>query len=103
MVNILNIFKSNIHTTMIISVNIAIIMYLIMLSYSIKKIYFYNEEKFNFLKNTIDNILESHELIQTYKPLSIIKNPNISNKKIQNKSKKQKAKIKKANSSNEIK
>jgi hypothetical protein len=95
-----------------------------MLSHSIKKIYFYNEEKFNFLKNTIDDILKSHELIhriqgglvqdkdtmeleackrlQPCKSVSSIKDQNISNKKIQNKSKKQKSKIKK-DSSNKIK
>jgi hypothetical protein len=124
MINILDIFKSNIYATIIFVINIVIILYLIMLSYSIKKIYFYNEEKFNFLKNTIDDILESHELIQriqggivqdnetpeseacerlqTCKSVSSIKDPNILNKKIQNKSKKQKSKIKK-DSSNKIK
>lgn len=102
MINILDIFKSNIYNTIIFLINIAIILYLIILSYSIKKIYFYNEEKFNFLKNIIDDILESRDLIQTHKSISTLKDPNILNKKIENKSKKQKSKIKK-DSSNKIK
>jgi hypothetical protein len=124
MINILDIFKSNIYATIIFVINIVIILYLIMLSYSIKKIYFYNEKKFNFLKNTMEDILKSNELIQwipggsvhnnetseskdckrlqPHKLVSTIKDPNISNKKIQNKSKKQKSKIKK-DSSNKIK
>ena len=82
MINILDIFKSNIYATIILATNVIIIMYLIILSYSIKKIYYYNEEKLNFLKKMIEDIMKSQKEIEYIKQ------------------KKQKSKIKKNSSNN---
>jgi TM2 domain-containing membrane protein YozV len=55
-INILNIIKSNIYLTIILLLNILIILYIFIVSYTVKKLYFYNDKKFNILNNKIKKL-----------------------------------------------
>ena len=55
-INILDIIKSNIYLTIILLLNILIILYIFIVSYTIKKLYFYNDKKFNLLNNKIKKL-----------------------------------------------
>jgi TM2 domain-containing membrane protein YozV len=55
-INILDIIKSNIYLTIILVLNILIILYIFIVSYTVKKLYFYNDKKFNILNNKIKKL-----------------------------------------------
>lgn len=55
-INILDIIKSNIYLTIILLLNILIILYIFIVSYTIKKLYFYNDKKFDLLNNKIKKL-----------------------------------------------
>jgi uncharacterized membrane protein (DUF106 family) len=59
MINLLEYIKNNILLFSFLIINVLIAVYFTIFSYSLKKLYFYNEEKFNFLKKEI-KILESN-------------------------------------------
>ena len=54
--NILDIIKSNIYLTIILVLNILIILYIFIVSYTVKKLYFYNNKKFDILNNKIKKL-----------------------------------------------
>ena len=54
--NILDIIKSNIYLTIILVLNILIILYIFIVSYTVKKLYFYNDKKFDVLNNKIKKL-----------------------------------------------
>jgi hypothetical protein len=58
MINLLEIIKNNILLFSFLIINVLIAVYFTIFSYVLKKLYFYNEEKFNFLNKEI-KILES--------------------------------------------
>ena len=58
MINLLELIKNNILLFSFLIINILIAVYFTIFSYSLKKLYFYNEEKFNFLNKEI-KILKS--------------------------------------------
>jgi len=55
-INILDIIKSNIYLTIILVLNILIILYIFIVSYTVKKLYFYNDKKFDVLNNKIKKL-----------------------------------------------
>ena len=55
-INILDIIKSNIYLTIILLLNILIILYIFIVSYTVKKLYFYNDKKFDLLNNKIKKL-----------------------------------------------
>lgn len=55
-INILDIIKSNIYLTIILVLNILIILYIFIVSYTVKKLYFYNDKKFDLLNNKIKKL-----------------------------------------------
>ena len=56
MINISEFIKNNILLFSFLIINILILVYFTIFSYSLKKLYFYNEEKFNFLKKEVKKI-----------------------------------------------
>lgn len=56
MINLLEFIKNNILLFSFLIINILIVVYFTIFSYVLKKLYFYNEEKFNFLKKEIRKI-----------------------------------------------
>jgi uncharacterized membrane protein (DUF106 family) len=76
MINILEIVKNNLLLFSFLIINILIAVYFTIFSYSLKKLYFYNEEKFNFLKKEI-KILESKLKKRKNRKNRKNKNPNL--------------------------